>query len=186
MHPETREAIAPDGLRILAFPAMGTTISVLAPDETAEAAQKRFADEITVAKKQRDAAIAKAEKSFRAESEKATQKYLSTAEKSASKYADSLRTAIAATIAAYAGKLNESGPPAFTTAADDAHWSACDDVAEVKKFIAERAHLADHAAKPPEVPWSDGIGRFNQVVPDSGAQPIWGQQRNTWIKFVAE
>src|SRR5262245_32584832 len=39
MLPETFEAIAPDGLRILTFPAMGTTISVLTPEETAEAAR---------------------------------------------------------------------------------------------------------------------------------------------------
>jgi thiamine biosynthesis lipoprotein len=39
MLPETIEAVAPDGLRILSFPAMGTTISVLAPEENAEAAR---------------------------------------------------------------------------------------------------------------------------------------------------
>jgi thiamine biosynthesis lipoprotein len=39
MRPETLEPIAPDGLRILTFPAMGTTISVLAPDEDAVAAR---------------------------------------------------------------------------------------------------------------------------------------------------
>src|SRR6185437_658054 len=39
MPPETREAIAPDGMSILTFPAMGTTISVLAPEEDAEAAR---------------------------------------------------------------------------------------------------------------------------------------------------
>jgi len=39
MLPETYEAIAPDGLRILTFPAMGTTISVLAPESDAEAAR---------------------------------------------------------------------------------------------------------------------------------------------------
>jgi FAD:protein FMN transferase len=39
MLPETLEAVAPDGMRILSFPAMGTTISVLAPEENAEAAR---------------------------------------------------------------------------------------------------------------------------------------------------
>ena len=39
MLPETLEAVAPDGLRILTFPAMGTTISVLAPEENAEVAR---------------------------------------------------------------------------------------------------------------------------------------------------
>jgi thiamine biosynthesis lipoprotein len=39
MLPETFEAVAPDGLRILTFPAMGTTISVLAPEENAEVAR---------------------------------------------------------------------------------------------------------------------------------------------------
>jgi len=291
-----------------------------------ESAQKRFADEIASAKKLRDAATTKAEKTFHAERDKATQKYLSTAEKSAAKYADSMKTAIAATIAAYdgmiergrranqpdksaaaaeakksfsqralrdnehaasdarklagiatsasgepttatapaavdrgpviadhivaavddfiidvyhngekvpdsnrkllneihgatveqidievrsgdwivfncannrlrwggqslfiaAGKLNEAGAPAFVTTADDQHWSTCDDPSQVKKFIADRTHLADKPAKPPETPWGEGIGLFNQTVPDSGAQPIWGETRNTWIKFIAE
>jgi thiamine biosynthesis lipoprotein len=39
MPPETLEAVAPDGLRILSFPAMGTTISILAQEEVAEAAR---------------------------------------------------------------------------------------------------------------------------------------------------
>lgn len=39
MLPETLEAVAPDGLRILTFPAMGTTISILAPEDDAEAAR---------------------------------------------------------------------------------------------------------------------------------------------------
>jgi thiamine biosynthesis lipoprotein len=39
MLPETIEAVAPDGLRILSFPAMGTTIAVLAPEENAAAAR---------------------------------------------------------------------------------------------------------------------------------------------------
>src|SRR6478672_1466320 len=39
MLPETLAAVAPDGLRILTFPAMGTTISVLAPEENSEAAR---------------------------------------------------------------------------------------------------------------------------------------------------
>jgi FAD:protein FMN transferase len=39
MLPETIAAVAPDGLRILTFPAMGTTISVLAPGDNAEASR---------------------------------------------------------------------------------------------------------------------------------------------------
>jgi len=292
--------------------------------EATETAQKRFADEIATAGKQRDIATAKAEKTFRTENDKVTQKYLATAEKAAAKYADSMKTAIAATIAAYdgmierarranqpeksaaaaeakkafsqraladnerasasahrlaglttsksgepattttaaergpviadkivaavddfivdvyhngekvpdssrrllneihgatveeidievrsgdwivfncannrlrwggqslfiaAGRLNESGPPAFATTANDPHWSACDDPSEVKKFIGDRAHLADKPAGSPESPWGEGMNIFNQMQPDSGAQPIWGESRNTWIKFVAE
>jgi len=295
--------------------------------EATDVAQKRFADEIATAKKQRDAMVAKAEKIFRGEKDKATQRYLATAEKAAARYADSMKTAIAATIAAYdgmiergrranqpdksaaaaeakksfsaralrdntvamsnarklagittgasgepttttapalavdrgpviadtivaavddfiidvyhngekvpdssrkllneihgatveqidievrsgdwivfncannrlrwggqslfiaAGKLNESAPPVFVTTANDPHWSACDDPAEVKKFIADRTYLANEPARPPESPWGEGVNLFNQTIPDSGAQPIWGESRNTWIKFVAE
>src|SRR3954452_17130309 len=39
MPPETLALVTPDGLRILSFPAMGTTISLLAPAEDAEAAR---------------------------------------------------------------------------------------------------------------------------------------------------
>ena len=84
------------------------------------------------------------------------------------------------------GKLNEASPPVFVTTADDKHWSTCDDPSEVKKFIADRAHLADRAAKPPETAWGEGVARFNQLFPGSAGQPIWGESRNTWIKFVAE
>jgi len=293
--------------------------------EATESAHKRFAEEIAVAKKQRDAAATKLEKTFRAENDKVTQKYLATAEKACAKYADSMKTAIAATVAAYdgmiaraqrgkqpdkaaateeakksfqqralkdnlvtsivahklagiatsatgepatvpapaaergpviadhiiaavddfiidvyhngekvpdssrkllneihgatveqidvevrsgdwivfncannrlrwggqslfiaAGRLNEAGAPAFVTMANDPHWSVCDDPGEVKKFIADRTHLSDKPATPPESPWGEGVGMFNQTVPDSGAQPVWGESRNTWIKFVAE
>ncbi len=85
-----------------------------------------------------------------------------------------------------AGLLNEGQPPAFVTKENDPHWSACDEPGEVKKFIAERAHLADKPARAPESPWNDGIGHFNSHVPNSQAQPIWGDSRNTWIKFLAE
>jgi len=44
MLPETFEAVAPDGLRILSFPAMGTTISVLAPEEDARVARDAVQD----------------------------------------------------------------------------------------------------------------------------------------------
>jgi hypothetical protein len=294
--------------------------------EAKDVAQKRFADEIAVAKKQRDAAAMKLEKTFRVENDKVTQKYLASAEKSVARYVDSMKTAIAATVAAYdgmiaraqrnkqpdkaaaaeetkksfqqralkdnlttsfvarklagitisatgepttvpatlavdrgpviadhiiaavddfiidvyhngqkvpdtsrklvneihgatveqidievrsgdwlvfncannrlrwggqclfmaAGKLNEADPPVFVTTANDPHWSACDDPGEVKKFIADRTHLAGQPARPPESPWGEGVNIFNQMLPDSGAQPIWGESRNTWIKFVAE
>jgi thiamine biosynthesis lipoprotein len=39
MPPETLAAVAPDGLRILSFPAMGTSVSVLTPEGDAEAAR---------------------------------------------------------------------------------------------------------------------------------------------------
>jgi FAD:protein FMN transferase len=39
MPPETREAVAPKGLRILTFPAMGATISILAPEGDAKEAR---------------------------------------------------------------------------------------------------------------------------------------------------
>ena len=41
MPPETLEAVAPDGLRILTFLAMGTTISILAPEAEAESCARR-------------------------------------------------------------------------------------------------------------------------------------------------
>ena len=85
-----------------------------------------------------------------------------------------------------AGKLNDGDGPAFVTMADDKHWSTCDDTDQVKKFIAYPAWLVDRAAKQPETPWGEGLSQFGQRFPDSGAQPIWGESRNTWIKFVAE
>jgi hypothetical protein len=85
-----------------------------------------------------------------------------------------------------AARLNEGGEAVFATHVDHKQWSVCDDPAEVKKFIADPAHLADRPAKPPTNPWGEGIGRLNDIVPNSQAEPIWGESRNTWIKFVAE
>jgi hypothetical protein len=322
---------------LLAAPSTAATATSPKHDElienyvaATEAAQKRHADEIAAAKKVRDDRIARAEKALRAERDAATQKYLASAEKSATKYADAMKTAIAATVAAYdgmiertrragqaeasaaaaeakknfsaralednrrntaaaralagittgpggepasatttttttavvdrgpviadhviaavddfiidvyhngekvpdtsrrllneihgatvervdveirrgdwvvfnvannrlrwggqslfiaAGMLNEGQPPAFVTRENDQHWSVCDDPGQVKKFIAERTHMADQPARAPESPWGEGIGHFNAQVPNSEAQPIWGESRNTWIKFVAE
>lgn len=78
----------------------------------------------------------------------------------------------------------ESGV-AFTTETGGGRWSCCDDTERVAEFVADRDYLAGHPARPIDNPWPDGDGLMNQVADGWSGRPIWGESRNTWIKFIA-
>lgn len=74
---------------------------------------------------------------------------------------------------------------AFTTSPGDPRWSCCDDTGKVSEFIADRDYLARNPVQAPRNAWSDGDGLLNSVADGWTGKPVWGQSRNTWIKFVA-
>lgn len=74
---------------------------------------------------------------------------------------------------------------AFTTEADSGRWSCCDDTEKVSAFIAGRDYLARNPARSIANPWGDGDGLMSQIADGWPGKPIWGESRNTWVKFVA-
>ncbi|WP_435018130.1 hypothetical protein TA3x_000075 [Tundrisphaera sp. TA3] len=64
-------------------------------------------------------------------------------------------------------------------------WSACDDPALVAAFIADRDFLSARRARPIAVPWSDGDSKMAHHADGWSGRPLWGESRNTWIKYVA-
>ncbi|HEX8200752.1 MAG TPA: hypothetical protein VF590_09710, partial [Isosphaeraceae bacterium] len=85
-----------------------------------------------------------------------------------------------------AAGVNDGEPHiGFTTELDSGRWSYCDDPGQVPAFIAHPRYLADHRALPIATPWDQGDARIKQRVPGWKGVPVWGERRNTWIKFVA-
>jgi hypothetical protein len=74
---------------------------------------------------------------------------------------------------------------AFTTELDSGRWSCCDDTGRVSQFISDREFLAGNRARSIPNPWAAGDDLMNQVADGWRGRPLWGQSRNTWIKFVA-
>jgi hypothetical protein len=56
----------------------------------------------------------------------------------------------------------------------------------VTEFIAARDYLARNAARAIENAWGDGDGLMAAVADGWTGRPVWGERRNTWIKFVAK
>ncbi len=72
----------------------------------------------------------------------------------------------------------------FVSDTTSGRWSACDDPGSVAGFIADRSHLANHAARPPTAKWDQGDSRMNALTDGWKGSPVWGESRNTWIKYV--
>ncbi len=79
---------------------------------------------------------------------------------------------------------NEFG---FQSDLTSGQWSACDSPREADRFIGQREYLRHRAARAVSRPWTDGTGMMHAYAGSgwSGA-PVWGAQRNTWIKVVVE
>jgi hypothetical protein len=73
---------------------------------------------------------------------------------------------------------------AFTTESESGRWSCCDEPGKVSRFISDRLYLGEQRAQPIENPWSGGDDLMKQVADGWTGKPLWGQSRNTWIKFV--
>lgn len=65
-------------------------------------------------------------------------------------------------------------------------WSACDDLAQAAKFVADREHLRDKKPRPIANPWDRGDKEIARAVPDFDGEGVWGDptSRSTWIKVV--
>jgi hypothetical protein len=85
-----------------------------------------------------------------------------------------------------AAGVNESGDVLFVSETKSGNWSACDDLKEVARFVAERDHLKDHKAQVVQRPWDRGNQIISKAAPAWNGEAIWGDpaSRSTWIKFV--
>ena len=74
----------------------------------------------------------------------------------------------------------------FVSELDDSRWSACDDPALATRYIQNRDFGTSRPVQKVSKPWSDGPGLMRKSAGDSWeGSPIWGESRNTWIKYVA-
>jgi hypothetical protein len=78
------------------------------------------------------------------------------------------------------------GGVAFTTELESGRWSCCDDPEQVPRFTRDRLYLGKESAKAIENPWADGDDLMRRIADGWTGKPLWGQTRNTWIKFVAD
>ena len=85
-----------------------------------------------------------------------------------------------------AAALTESGDLAFVSQTKSGNWSACDDLKEVARFVAERDYLKDHKPQLVQRPWDRGNQLIAKAAPGWNGEAIWGDpaSRSTWIKFV--
>ncbi|HEX4647155.1 MAG TPA: J domain-containing protein [Verrucomicrobiae bacterium] len=81
--------------------------------------------------------------------------------------------------------IGENGAVGFSSELQSGHWSFCDDPAEVTRFIAEPGYMATNHARAVERPWGRGDDIMKGFNRDWQGQPLWGTNRNTWLKFVA-
>jgi len=74
---------------------------------------------------------------------------------------------------------------AFASELESGRWSFCDDARDVTRFIAEPEFLAANRALAVERRWTRGDELMKDFVKQWQGQPVWGTNRNTWIKFRA-
>lgn len=79
---------------------------------------------------------------------------------------------------------NEYG---FVTSTETGAWSACDSPRDADRFISDRNFLKHRPAHKITQPWSDGDTYIRAYAGTSwNGEPIWGANRSTWIKYIAE
>lgn len=74
---------------------------------------------------------------------------------------------------------------AFASELESGRWSTCDNFKDVPRFIKQRDYLANQRAYAVTQQWVHGDGLLRQAAKGWSGQPIWGTNRNTWIKFRA-
>lgn len=81
--------------------------------------------------------------------------------------------------------LKEGAGTTFTTDLTTGRWSRCDDPSQVSAFIADPKFLADQRVYGIDAPWDQGNTLMHQYADGWNGTAVWGENRNTWIKFVA-
>jgi hypothetical protein len=74
----------------------------------------------------------------------------------------------------------------FVSDPTSADWSACDDLASISRFVAERDFAKDRRAQPPKNPWPSGDKEMSNALELWSGNAVWGDpdSRSTWIKFI--
>jgi len=77
---------------------------------------------------------------------------------------------------------------AFVSTAKDGRWTYMEDKNRLTQFINERDYVGNPVFKiEKNQAWSEGPGYMNFVMNTNWTgEPVWGQSRNTYIKFVAK
>jgi hypothetical protein len=85
-----------------------------------------------------------------------------------------------------AAALNPDTAVVFPSETQTGDWSACDDLEQAPRFIADRDFGRDLKAQPVKKPWDQGKAQMLKACPDFTGEPLWGEPRSksTWIKFV--
>ena len=81
--------------------------------------------------------------------------------------------------------IKEGSGTAFTTDLTTGRWTRCDDPAQVAAFIADPRFLSDQPANRIETRWDQGDSLMNRSADGWAGSALWGESRNTWIRFVA-
>jgi hypothetical protein len=81
--------------------------------------------------------------------------------------------------------VKEGSGTAFTTELTTGRWTCCDDPSQAAAFIADPRFLQDQLAHKIQTPWDQGDALINQHADGWNGSAIWGESRNTWIRFVA-
>jgi hypothetical protein len=79
--------------------------------------------------------------------------------------------------------MRQNGTVAFVSELESGRWSACDNLTDAARFIAEPDYLAANRARPIERRWSGGDERIKRLTKNWAGEPVWGTSRNTWVKY---
>jgi len=84
----------------------------------------------------------------------------------------------------FMGTVMNSGIAVLETKAGPP-WYVCDDPSKVQAFIANADSGNERPIKriPLDEAWHDGMNRYKKKFPEGKAEPIWGDERVTWIKL---
>jgi hypothetical protein len=81
--------------------------------------------------------------------------------------------------------IKEGSGTTFATEPTTGRWTRCDDPSQVAAFIADPRFLDDQLARGIERRWDQGDTLMNRHADGWHGSAIWGEGRNTWIRFVA-